>query len=176
MLRSVTEIAAWYLIRTRQHKEALVQAMLSRHTKESFLPMFGKSQIWRSNRPSATSAAPLFPCYVFARFNFRTAFHSIQRAHGVVGVVSAGSEPCEVPEEIIHELKARQRNGLIEVPEKAYCPGQHVVILGGSLEGIHAIFDRYLSGPDRVAVILRLIGGTEVRAVVPSYRIRKMHA
>lgn len=163
---------AWYLVRTRQHKEPLVQAMLSKHAIDSFLPMLRNKQVcWGKE---FLQLAPLFPCYLFARFDIQTTLHSIQRTQGAVGVVCAGSEPCEVPEFVIHEIKARQRNGMIELPDKAYFSGQKVQVVGGPFKGIQAVFEKYLSGPDRVAVILKLIGGLDVRAVLPSHRLRNV--
>jgi transcriptional antiterminator RfaH len=163
---------AWYLIRTKQHKEPLVHAMLSKHAVDSFLPMLRSKQVWWGKECS--QLAPLFPGYLFARFDIQTTLYSIQRTHGVVGVVCAGSEPCEVPEFVIHEIKARQRNGIIEPPDKAYSSGQKVQVVGGPFKGIQAVFEKYLSGPDRVAVILKLIGGLDVRAVLPSHRLRNV--
>jgi transcriptional antiterminator RfaH len=161
---------AWYLIRTRQHKEPLVHAMLSNRATESFLPMLRNKQIWWGKE--ASQLVPLFPGYVFAHFDIQTTLYSIQRAHGVVGVVCAGTEPCEVPESVIDKIKDRQRDGIIELPDKTYRSGQKVQIVGGPLNGIQAVFEKYLSGPDRVAIILKLIGGGDVRAVLPSRVIR----
>jgi transcriptional antiterminator RfaH len=144
--------------------------MLSKQANESFLPMLLNKQVSRGKEPLQT-LVPLFPCYVFAHFDVQTTLHSIQRSYGVVGVVCAGSEPCEVPEFVIHEIKERQRNGVIELPDKAYRSGQKVVIIGGPMKGIQAVFEKYLSGSDRVAVILKLIGSIDVRAVIPSYRL-----
>jgi hypothetical protein len=42
------------------------------------------------------------------------------------------------------------------------------------LKGIEAVFEKYLSGSERVAVILKLIGGIDARAVIPSYRLSKV--
>jgi transcriptional antiterminator RfaH len=165
---------AWYLIRTRQHKEPLVHATLLNHATESFLPLLRDKQVWWGKESS--QLVPLFPGYVFAHFDIQTSLYSIQRTHGVVGVICAGSEPCEVPEFVIHEIKERQRNGIIELPDKAYRSGQKVQIIGGPLMGIKAVFEKYLSGADRVAVILKLIGELDVRAVLPSHRIRNVDA
>jgi transcriptional antiterminator RfaH len=164
----------WYLIRTKQHKEPLVHAILSKYNAESFLPMIRvKQALWGKAR---SQLVPLFPGYVFAHFDLEKSLYSIQRTHGVVGVVCAGSAPCEIPKLVIEEIRQRQKNGAIELPDKAYCSGQIVQIVGGSLGGIHAVFEKYICGADRVAVLLKLIGGTEVRAVLPFHRIRNVDA
>lgn len=160
---------SWYLIRSKQHKESLVHSILSNHAIEAFLPMMRNKAAYRGKE--SIQLVPLFPGYLFAYFDIHRNFHSIQRMHGVAGVVCAGNEPCEVPAFVIDEIKRRQRNGVIELPVAAYRSGQKVQIVGGPLKGISAVFQEYLSGAARVAIILRVIGGFDVRAVLPTSQI-----
>lgn len=156
----------WYLVRTKQHKEAFVRSMLSRRIPDCFLPLLRTSQKQWGRMNS--SIVPLFPGYIFANFNFDMMYKSIQRMPGVVGVVCAGSEPSEVSTAIIHEIKRRESDGVIELPPKAYRIGEPVNVISGPLSGLNAVFDHYLSGSERVALILTLIGGASVRVILPS--------
>jgi transcriptional antiterminator RfaH len=156
----------WFLIRTKQHKEALVCNLLSSGPHRCYLPLL-RSKQWNWGRLQE-SIVPLFPGYVFANFDWNTFSHSVRRTPGVVGIISSGGEPSEVPESIIDEIKYRAVNGIVELPPDAFLPGEQVTVVSGPLNGFHAIFERYLSGSERVSLILDLLGSASLRAVLPS--------
>lgn len=156
----------WYLIRTKQYKEAFVRRMLSERVSNLFLPLLRTDQTQRGRRIQAV--VPLFPCYIFALFNRETDIHFVQRTPGVVGVLGAGDEPSEVDESVIEEIRSRATNGIVELPQRTFSPGEAVSIVGGPLRGINAIFDRYMSGSQRVALLVDLIAGASVRTIMPA--------
>ena len=156
----------WYLVRTKQHKEPFVNDTLCRVCSDTFLPILRTKQ-WQWGRP-ATRLGPLFPCYLFVHFDVMLQYHTIQRTPGVVGLVCAGSEPLEVQQGIIDEIKRRAISGIVELSENSLRPGDSVELLQGPLRGIGGIFERYLSGPQRVTLLVQLLGAASVRVVAPS--------
>jgi transcriptional antiterminator RfaH len=156
----------WYLVRTKQHKEKLVLNILTERIANCFLPFLMTRIDHRNN--AAAKIVPLFPCYVFAFFDLETQYHSIQRTPGVNGVVCAGGEPSEVDESIIEEIKNRGPNGVVELPRTTLEPGQSVNIRSGPLRGISAVFERYLSGAERAALLVNFISGASVKLILPA--------
>jgi transcriptional antiterminator RfaH len=109
---------------------------------------------------------PLFPCYLFARFNLEQAHHKLKYCPGVTDILCTGGELCEVDVSIINKIKSRETNGLILLDEQKLQPRQRVSIIEGPFRGIEAVFERYLSAAERVAVLLENVGGTNLRAVL----------
>lgn len=156
----------WYLVRTKQHKETLVRSLLSARIPDSFLPLLRIRREYAFDRKSRLM--PLFPCYVFAFFDLHAQYHTVQRTLGVTGVICAGNEPSEVDEEIIDEIKRRGPTGIVELPRKTLQPGETVNVRSGPLRGMSAVFERYLSGPERVALLINSIGGSGLRLILPA--------
>ena len=126
-----------------------------------FLPLL------RTHRRHKTILAPLFPCYLFARFDLRNNYFSVKYTPGVQGLVSAGREPLAVPTAIVEELGRRGQDGVVELPPRAFGRGERVKVVEGPFRGFEAIFERYLSSSERVAVLLDAIESQGVRVVLP---------
>ena len=156
----------WYLVRTKQHKETLVRNLLSARIPDSFLPLLRTRCDYIGD--TGGKLIPLFPCYVFAFFDLHAQYQTVQRTPGVNGLICAGNEPSEVDQEIIDEIRRRGRAGIVELPRTTLQPGEPVNVRSGPLRGISAVFERYLSGAERVALLINSLGGAGVRLVVPA--------
>ena len=154
----------WYLLRTKQYKEPLVQAILSRSVADTFLPRLRSvHRIWGKLTPTVS---PMFPCYLFASFDVDRDYDFVRRTAGVVGVLCAGSEPIEVDPMVIDEIKTRGQDGVVDLSRYNFSAGQSVCVLDGPLRGISAVFERYLSGSERAALLVDLIGKASVRVIL----------
>lgn len=138
---------------------------------EVFLPML-KARMPRWGR-MAISTAPLFPCYVFARLDLRTNYFEVKYLAGVSGLVSAGNEPIVVPEAIIGEIRSRGVDDVVEIREVPFDSGQQVRVVDGPFRGFEAIFERYLSGAERVAILLNTIENAGPRILLPASALAK---
>jgi transcriptional antiterminator RfaH len=161
----------WYLIRTKPGKERWVRDQLSTRVSAVFLPML-KGRMPRWGR-LAMSVAPLFPCYLFARMDLQTSYFEVKYLAGVTGLVSAGSDPIVVPEAIIDEIRSRGVDDIVEIREVPFDSGQSVRVVDGPFRGFEAIFERYLSGAERVAILLNTLENTGPRIVLPATALAK---
>ncbi len=157
--------SAWFLIRTRPAKERWVRDQLSRILPEVFLPLL-RARVPRWGRLS-WSVLPLFPGYVFAKFNLESNYYDVKYLSGVRGLVSAGSDPLIVPQDIIDEIKRRGVSDIVQIQEKALGKGEPVRIVEGPFRGFEAIFERYLSGAERVAILLQSVEASGLRVLLP---------
>ena len=156
----------WYLVRTKSGKERWVSDQLTAILPEVFLPML-EARVPRWGR-LAWSVMPLFPCYVFARFDLQARYFDVKYMLGVQGIVSAGSDPLTVPMLVVEEIKERGVNGIVKVQPREFDNGETVRVVDGPFRGFDAIFERYLSGAERVAILLSAVEANGLRVVLPS--------
>lgn len=161
----------WYLVRTKPSKERWVHDQLAAILPEVFLPML-EARMPRWGR-MAWSITPLFPGYLFARFDLQQRYFDVKYMPGVQGIVSAGNDPLAVPAIVIEEIRRRGTNGIVRIEEAAYGSGQRVRVVEGPFRGFDAIFERYLSGAERVAILLSAIEATGLRVVLPASAVAK---
>jgi transcriptional antiterminator RfaH len=161
-----SEVSDWYLVRTKPQKERWVQDQLKNVAAEAFLPLLRSRT--RCFGKMMTIVKPLFPCYLFAQFNLKERYFEVKYTSGVHSLVSLGGEPVVVPQAIVEEIKCRGVEGVVELPRRKLSPGEKIRIVDGPFRDIEAIFDRYLSGSERVAILLDAIGASAVRVVLPS--------
>jgi transcriptional antiterminator RfaH len=82
-------------------------------------------------------------------------------------VVCFGEEAAVVPQWIVDELRVRCTNGLVALPPCRLVAGKRVIVIDGPFRGFEGIFERHLSGPERVGILLSVIGAG-VRAALPA--------
>jgi transcriptional antiterminator RfaH len=161
----------WYLVRTKTGKERWVRDQLASIVPEVFLPML-KAKAPRWGR-MAVSIAPLFPCYVFAKFDLQRQYFDVKYMAGVRAIVSAGNDPLAVPPAIISDIRSRGIDDVIEIVDKPFGTGERVVVVDGPFRGFEAIFQRYLSGAERVAILLSAVETGGLRVVLAASAVAK---
>ncbi len=131
---------------------------------EIFCPLLKQEKIIRRKRRSVIS--PLFPGYLFAKFDPFRQYRAVHYATGVRKVVSFGTTIARVEESLIEAIKERLFEGGIKVSKcSSFMPGQKVRIQVGPLLGMEAIFERELSVRQRVALLLQSVA-YQARVVV----------
>lgn len=161
----------WYLVRTKPGKERWVRDQLGAILPEVFLPML-EARMPRWGR-LAWSISPLFPCYLFARFDLQASYFDVKYMPGVNGLVSAGNDPLAVPVGVVDEIRRRGENGVVKIEEAAFDSGEKVRVVEGPFRGFEAIFERYLSGAERVAILLSAIEANGLRVVLSASAVAK---
>jgi transcription antitermination factor NusG len=127
---------AWFAVRVQSKFEHLASARLNGKGYEEFLPLYSARRRW-SDRIKHLDL-PLFPGYLFCRFDVRDRL-PILTTPGVVGIVGAGKLPIPVAETEIEAVKAILRSGLAALPWPFLNVGSKVYIEGGPLAGIEGI-------------------------------------
>jgi transcriptional antiterminator RfaH len=163
----------WYLLRTKPNRERFVREQLARVLSEIFLPML-KLPLTRVHR-GTPSLVPLFPQYVFARLNLATQFFEVRYMPGVTGFVSTGPEPIAVSEAIVDSVRSRCTDCILHLNPIPFRCGEHVRVVEGPFRDFEAIFENYLSGTKRVAILMQSIGGCGVRVVADASTVARLH-
>jgi transcriptional antiterminator RfaH len=145
----------WYVIRTHPRQELRVQQNLRAGGIESFVPMMRAPRTRRARK--YTNAAPLFPQYLFGRFDLAPRLHDVCFTRGVHSVVHAGSRPATIDDGFIGLLRSRMdANGLIQVGEPLQ-PGERVIVADGPFLALAGVVERMLPERERVIVLLTAV-------------------
>jgi transcriptional antiterminator RfaH len=155
----------WYLIRTKTGGERIAQNQLQHVVDRTLLPL-GNMQILQRDR-AFQRIGPIFPCYLFAFFCLASKARQIRYTPGVRDIVRFGEHAAAVPVWVIDELVARCAQGPIDLLKPAFAKGTPVKVLRGPLREFHRVFDGYLSGAERVAILLSIMNA-ERRVVMPA--------
>jgi transcription antitermination factor NusG len=126
----------WYGIRTKSNHERVAAVVLQNKGYEQYLPVYRRWRRW-SDRVVETDR-PLFPGYVFCRFDARKRL-PIVSTPGVVSVVGFGNEPAPISDSEIETVRAVLRSGLAAEPCPFLRDGQRIRVRRGSLEGLEGI-------------------------------------
>ena len=128
---------AWYALRLRPKSENLASATLRGKGYEEFLPMYRSRRRW-SDRVKELDL-PLFPGYLFCRFDVQDRLLPILTTPGVISIVGAGKTPVAVSDEEIAAVQAIVRSGLPAQPWPCLTVGSRVFIERGPLAGFEGI-------------------------------------
>lgn len=156
---------AWRLLWTKAGEERAVRDRLALAALEVVLPML-KVRVRRWGR-MVESTAPLFPCYLFVRMSLGRDLARVRYARGVRDLVRFGAEPALAPDFMVADLKRRCAGGPIELPRRQLRAGERVRVIEGPLLGLEGVFDRYLSGAERVSLLMSALGAA-ARVVMPA--------
>jgi transcriptional antiterminator RfaH len=154
---TAVDIPHWYVVKTQPKQENRAQMNLNAWKVETFFPTI------KERRPSAFTGEPritinpLFPGYLFARFQANLLLHKIHYTRGVQSIVNFGNGPIEVDDEIIETIRTQvDKNGFLKI-EDDFKVGDEVVIKEGPLRDLVGIFERDLKPALRVVIMLKAI-------------------
>jgi transcriptional antiterminator RfaH len=150
----------WYILRTKPKQERTLVETLGARGVEGYCPRVLEPR-WHARAPRGP--VPLFPSYVFARFQAAEGFATVNYCTGAAGVVRFGSELAAVEDGVIAALREREgERGYVELKAARVTPkaGDRARIERGPLAGLEGVVTRYLPARDRVRLLLALVGGT----------------
>jgi transcriptional antiterminator NusG len=127
------EPSPWFAIWTRSRHEKAVHEQLGRKDVESFLPTVTRWSRWKDRKKQI--AWPLFPGYVFARFDPSISL-PILKCTGVVSIVSFGGRPAPIPELEIDGIRRLVESELKYDPCPLIREGMMVEVVHGPLKGV----------------------------------------
>ena len=161
----------WFCVKTNRYKEQWVTQQLSGSCHEVYLPLL--RQYKKVRRQFKWVVEPLFPCYLFARFDREPALGKVRSTLGVATVLSTSEDgPMVVDEAIIDALRERSVNGVIEVRSVPLRPGDELEIIEGPFQGLTALFEKNLKAGERIVVLLDLLS-SRVRVEVPRFYVQR---
>lgn len=123
----------WYALYVRPRHEKTVCSQLEAKEQETFLPLYRTRNKWADRWK--TVSLPLFPGYVFCRFDiaYRS---SVLAASGIVDVVRLGCEPAPVDTAEIDAIRLIVNSAAFAEPYPHLVKGDRVMMRGGPFNGL----------------------------------------
>lgn len=147
----------WYVVYTKPKEEDRADSNLSAWGIETFNPRIRERRYNQFNGNPTVWSKPLFPRYVFARFDADQLLHKIYFTRGVQSVVCFGDAPLSVDEEDIALIRQHVgKDGFVKMDDELKS-GDRVAIESGPLKGLNGVFNRAIKDSDRVMILLTTI-------------------
>jgi transcription antitermination factor NusG len=128
---------SWYALQIQSKLGSFASATLRGKGYEEFLPRYRSRRRW-SDRFKEVEL-PLFPGYLFCRFDVRDRLMPVLTTPGVVNIVRAGKIPVPIDDKEIEAVRTILRSGLAAQPYPFLRVGSKVYIEGGPLAGLEGI-------------------------------------
>jgi transcription antitermination factor NusG len=146
-------IHSWFAVQVKTRRESAVATILGGKGYEAFLPTYKSRRRW-SDRIKELEL-PLFPGYLFCRFNAQNRL-PILTTPGVVQIVGIGRNPMPLEESEIAAIQVVVRSGLSREPWPFLQVGGRVRIEGGPLYGLEGIVLAF-KGRNRLVLSVTLL-------------------
>jgi transcriptional antiterminator RfaH len=148
---------AWYCIRSHlKHEHIAAAHLLLIPDVVVFNP---RLRLLRSTRRGRIwSTEPLFPNYLFARFDLQLKLEQVQYTPSVTKVVRFGNLAPAVPDEVIQALQRDLRELKSRVLTDAPEEGEDVEVADGAFKGLTGPVTRVLPAKQRVQILLDFMG------------------
>jgi transcriptional antiterminator RfaH len=145
----------WAVAQIVPQRERIALNMLARANFETYAPRLREWRPMRGGRQRQCESA-LFPGYVFLHIQLQ--WHAARWCPGVRRLVMNGLHPAKVSDDVVAEIRGRERGGVIEIARRQLKAGDRVKILSGPFRDHLAIYSG-MSGAQRVMVLLQILGG-----------------
>jgi transcriptional antiterminator RfaH len=146
----------WYVIQTKPKKEEEAESYLTTKGVEMFSPLIETFTL-RNGRMNK-ELKPLFPGYVFGKFDLDQNYPLVRWARGVKKILGFGEYPTSISEEVVEIIKERtDAQGIVRIRHH-FKPNDLIRIKTGPLKDLLGIFERWVSDSERARILLNLIG------------------
>jgi transcription antitermination factor NusG len=154
----------WYACMTRSRAEKRVERMLADAGVEAFLPLLETERKWKDR--SKKVPLPIFPGYVFARFNLGDV-HGVLKIPGVATILRPNGYATPVREEEIesvrHMIRGVERTGVVPTDVDYMEVGEEVVVVAGPFKGMQGVL---LEDRGQARVVVAIAALRQAKSVV----------
>lgn len=144
----------WFAVQVRTRWEASTAVLLDGKGFDVFLPTYKTNKGW-GGRSRKERTSPLFPGYVFCRFDVRNRL-PILITPGVIAVVGRGKVPLPVDDDEISAIQAIVASGFRPEPWPFLEVGQRVRVDAEPLHGLEGILLSFKGG-SRIVLSVSLL-------------------
>lgn len=169
------DLPQWYVLRTHPRQEDRAEFNLRSWQVETFNPRIREQRYNEFSGKPINLNKPLFPRYIFARFEADKLLHKIWHTRGVQSVLGFGEGPVPVADKWIDIIKSKVGgDGFVSIREELV-PGDEVIIKHGPLKTFMGVFEREMKSTDRVVILLNAVN-YQARVMVERHLVDKLDA
>lgn len=160
-----------YALRVKPRHEKSVAHALKDKGYDEFLPLYEVRRRWvhRNSQTVRRMRLPLFPNYVFCRFDPDHPL-PVLKTPGVLRLVSFAKVPVPLDETEVMSLKRIVESGLPAAPHPSLHTGSRIRVCRGPLSGLTGLLVR-TNGQNRLVVSVTLLQRAVSVAVEPDWVI-----
>jgi transcriptional antiterminator RfaH len=158
----MTEAAGptWFCLKSKPRQEAVaVQNLRAIGVADIVFPRLRRTR--RGHDKNKLVVEPLFPGYVFARFDPLDFQSTIRSTRGVLHLVSRAGRPVEVEQAVVDELNALGPEAILEMLDADLKIGAKARVIRGIFTGSEGEIIRLESPRKRIALLLSILGSDQ---------------
>jgi transcriptional antiterminator RfaH len=161
-------MTGWYVASTHARQEARAEENLRRQNFHVWVPSF--TRLRRHARRVDSARAPLFPGYLFIRFDpAHEPWSAINSTFGVRSLICRNDAPVQLPDGFVQGLRAEMDSGDFILPEDRLDPGDKVCVTDGPFaQSVGKLLS--FAPRDRVMLLLNMLG-RDVPVAVPRWMV-----
>ena len=146
----------WFILQFKSNSHHLAAKNLNRQGFETFLPLYDTTS--RKLSRFISTSKPLFPGYMFIRFNrAETKWHKINNTYGVSRLITFNSILKSIPTIFVdHLMKRYDLSGKL-LPIQKLKKGDQITVLKGPFANFIATVEKY-EADQRIWILMDLMG------------------
>ena len=149
----------WHVLHVAPNGEPQVCKFLGVHGIDGYAPQFPPGPRTKPGSVRDRKHRWVFPGYVFFRPDESFArWDLIRWAPGVRRMLDQDGAPAILADEVVDHIRRRLADRQLKPAGRALQKGQPVLIQSGPLRMVDAIFENNLDAPQRVQVLVQLLG------------------
>ena len=144
----------WYVVQSKPREEERALHFLKEKGFHTYLPRMEVVKVRKLK--NVKSKQPLFPGYLFCRFDKEESLAHVRWTQGVKKLLPESVSPIFVDDEIVQAIHSlEQEDGVIR--KQPLQKNDHVRIARGPMKDVLGVFDHWSSDQGRVTVLLNFI-------------------
>ncbi len=156
----MNETAPWFCIKAKPRQEAVaVRNLKAVGDIEILFPRVMRTR--RGHEKNREVVEPLFPGYIFVKFNPEEYHGTVRSTRGVLHLVSQGGKAVDVPSKVIEELNALGPDGILSMLDADLKIGTKVRIIRGIFSGSEGEVIKLATPQKRIAILMSLLGSEQ---------------
>lgn len=163
----------WYILSIKQKQEQSVIKNLNIIGVESYLPLYKKKK--KIKKEKTDVVVPLFPGYLFCRFDFDDHYQKIRYTRGVKKVLGNKQSLWIIDNDKVEDIKKREEGGLVIMKQvkENFKPGMKIIVDEGDFDGWEGIFSEDLPDEKRAVILLTNVNFT-TRLTLPKEYLKTL--
>ena len=150
----------WFCLKSKPRQEAVaVRNLKAVGEIEIFFPRIRRTR--RGHEKNKEVVEPLFPGYIFVKFNPEDSQGAVKSTRGVLHLVSKGGKAVDVENKVIEELKALGPEGILSMLDEELKVGAKIKVIRGIFAGSEGEVLKLATPQKRIAVLLTLLGAQQ---------------
>jgi len=155
-----TSGSTWFCLKAKPRQEAVAaQNLRSVGVDEIVFPRLRRTR--RGHDKNKIVIEPLFPGYLFARFDPTEFQSTIRSTRGVLHLVSRAGRPVDVEQAVIDELNALGPAAILSILDEQLKIGAKARVIRGIFTGSEGEIIRLATPEKRIALLLSILGSDQ---------------